>query len=138
VEPEEIDRINIHKASLLAMRRAVMALIPLPDLVLVDAFRIPDLPIAQRGIVHGVVRCAAIAAGSIVAKVLRDRHMRDLHAADPRYGFDRHKGYGTAEHLQAMAKFGYSLVHRRSFRPPSLFDGLEFAPGTAEDAASDR
>jgi ribonuclease HII len=138
VESQEIDRINIHQASLQAMRRAVMALVPLPDLVLVDAFRIPNLPMAQRGIIHGDVRCAAIAAGSIVAKVVRDRHMRELHAADPRYGFDRHKGYATSDHLQAVAKFGYSLVHRRSFRPPSLFDCLEPAEGTAEETPSDR
>jgi ribonuclease HII len=132
VEADEIDRINIHKASLRAMRLAILALLPLPDLVLVDAFRIPDLLIAQRGIIHGDVRCSAIAAGSIVAKVVRDRHMRVLHAADPRYGFDRHKGYATAEHLQAVAKFGYSIIHRQSFRPPSLFDVIESADVPAE------
>ena len=125
---EEIDRLNIHRASLEAMRRAVTALDPLPDLLLVDAFRIPGLPIAQRGIVHGDRRCAAIAAASIVAKVTRDRQMTDLHQRDPRYGFDRHKGYATAEHLAAVARFGYSDAHRRSFRPPSLslkFDTME-------------
>jgi ribonuclease HII len=138
VAPEEIDRINIHRASLRAMRLAVLALVPLPDIVLVDAFRIPDLPMAQRGIVHGDVRCAAIAAGSIVAKVLRDRHMRDLHLADPRYGFDRHKGYGTPEHLQAVSRFGYSPIHRRSFRPRSLFDTIEVVQGSGGVSESDR
>jgi ribonuclease HII len=133
VEPAEIDRINIHRASLEAMRLAVLALVPLPDLVLVDAFRIPDLLMAQRGIVHGDVRCSAIAAASIVAKVVRDRHMCRLHASDPRYGFDRHKGYATPDHLVAVSKYGYSEVHRRSFRPASLFDTIEFAGGTAED-----
>ena len=126
--PEEIDTINIHQASLQAMRRAVMALAPLPDLVLVDAFRIPDLMMAQRGVVHGDQRCSAIAAASIVAKVTRDRQMRQLHAADPRYGFDRHKGYATADHLAAVKQFGYSVVHRKSFSPPSLpleFDAVE-------------
>ena len=123
-EADEIDRINIYQASLTAMRRAVLALDPLPDLVLVDAFRIPDLWMAQCGVVHGDVRCAAIAAASIVGKVTRDRHMLELHRADPRYGFDRHKGYATAEHLAAVSRFGYSAVHRRSFRPPSLFDTL--------------
>ena len=122
--PQEIDTINIHQASLQAMRRAVMSLAPLPDLVLVDAFRIPDLLIAQRGVVHGDQRCSAIAAASIVAKVIRDRQMRQLHAADPRYGFDRHKGYATADHLAAVKQFGYSAVHRRSFSPPTL--PLEF------------
>jgi ribonuclease HII len=125
VEPDEIDRLNIHQASLRAMQRAVMALAPLPDMVLVDAFRIPDLPMAQRGVVHGDSRCTAIAAASIVAKVTRDRLMADLHARDPRYGFDRHKGYATRDHLDAVARYGYSQVHRRSFRPPSLFDTID-------------
>jgi ribonuclease HII len=124
--PTEIDTINIHRASLQAMRRAVMALAPLPDLVLVDAFRIPDLLIAQRGVPHGDRRCSAIAAASIVAKVTRDREMLQHHAADPRYGFDHHKGYATAEHLAAVARFGYSTLHRRSFKPQSsLFDNAE-------------
>jgi ribonuclease HII len=122
--PAEIDTLNIHRASLQAMRRAVMALVPLPDIVLVDAFRIPDLLLPQRGVVHGDQRCSAIAAASIVAKVTRDRQMRLLHAQDPRYGFDRHKGYATADHLSAVRQFGYSIVHRRSFSPPML--PLEF------------
>ena len=124
-EPAEIDRINIHQASLRAMQRAVLALAPAPDFVLVDAFRIPDLLMAQRAVVHGDSRCTAIAAASIVAKVTRDRMMRELHARDPRYGFDRHKGYATQDHLHAVAQFGYSDVHRRSFRPPSLFDKID-------------
>jgi ribonuclease HII len=124
-DPREIDHINIHQASLRAMQRAVMALIPLPDIVLVDAFRVPDLPMAQRGVVHGDRRCSAIAAASIIAKVSRDRDMQLLHGQDPRYGFDRHKGYATAEHLDAVARFGYSEAHRRSFRPPTLFDTID-------------
>ena len=124
-DPREIDHINIHQASLQAMRRAILALAPQPDIVLVDAFRVPDLPMAQRGVLHGDRRCSAIAAASIVAKVSRDRDMRLLHDADPRYGFDRHKGYATADHLQAVARFGYSEVHRRSFRPPTLFDTID-------------
>lgn len=116
-DPGEIDRINIHQASLRAMQRAVLLLAPLPDIVLVDAFRVPDLPMAQRGVRHGDRRCAAIAAASIIAKVTRDRMMLQLHGLDPRYGFDRHKGYATADHLDAVARFGYSAVHRRSFRP---------------------
>jgi ribonuclease HII len=123
-EPTEIDAINIHKASLQAMRRALLAMAPLPDLVLVDAFRIPDLLIAQRAVPHGDRRCSAIAAASIVAKVTRDREMAAHHQADPRYGYDRHKGYATADHLAAVAKYGYSALHRRTFRPPSLFDTL--------------
>jgi ribonuclease HII len=123
-EREEIDRINIHQASLRAMQRAVLQLAPCPDFVLVDAFRIPDLWMPQRGVEHGDARCTAIAAASIVAKVTRDRIMLELHNRDPRYGFDRHKGYATREHLDAVSRFGYSDAHRRSFRPPTLFDGL--------------
>jgi ribonuclease HII len=119
---EEIDRINIHQASLRAMQRAVLGLTPCPDFVLVDAFRIPDLLMPQRAIVHGDSRCTAIAAASIVAKVTRDRMMLELHARDPRYGFDRHKGYATRDHLDAVSRHGYSDVHRRTFRPPTLFD----------------
>jgi ribonuclease HII len=124
-DPSEIDRINIHQASLQAMQRAVLALAPLPDIVLVDAFRVPGLPMAQRGVRHGDRRCSAIAAASIIAKVTRDREMRELHDRDPRYGFDRHKGYATADHLDAVARFGYSDMHRRSFRPPTLFDTMD-------------
>jgi ribonuclease HII len=124
-DPAEIDRINIHQASLRAMQRAVLALAPLPDIVLVDAFRVPELPMAQRGVLHGDRRCSAIAAASIIAKVTRDRQMLELHGRDPRYGFDRHKGYATADHLDAVARFGYSDVHRRSFRPPTLFDTMD-------------
>src|SRR5262249_29309718 len=124
-DPAEIDRINIHQAALLAMQRAVLAVAPLPDIVLVDAFRVPDLPMAQRSVLHGDRRCSAIAAASIIAKVTRDRQMIELHTSDPRYGFDRHKGYATAEHLDAVARFGYSDMHRRSFRPPTLFDTMD-------------
>ena len=125
VDPDEIDRINIHQASLQAMRRAVLSLAPLPDAVLVDAFRIPSLPMAQRGVIGGDRRASAIAAASIVAKVTRDRLMQALHHADPRYGFDRHKGYATADHLTAVARFGYSPQHRRTFRPATLFDTID-------------
>jgi ribonuclease HII len=124
-DPTEIDRINIHQASLRAMQRAILLLAPLPDVVLVDAFRVPDIPMAQRGVPHGDRRCSAIAAASIVAKVTRDRLMKELHTQDPRYGFDRHKGYATADHLEAVARFGYSDAHRRSFRPPTLFDTID-------------
>jgi len=124
-DPAEIDRLNIHQASLHAMQRAVLALNPLPDMVLVDAFRVPDLPMAQRGVLHGDRRCAAIAAASIVAKVTRDRQMLELHGRDSRYGFNRHKGYATADHLDAVARFGYSDSHRRSFRPATLFDTID-------------
>ncbi len=95
VGPADIDRMAIHRASLESMRRAVMALAPQPDVVLVDAFRIPGLAVAQRGIIHGDRLCASIAAASIVAKVHRDRLMAVLHDQDGRYGYARHKGYAT-------------------------------------------
>ena len=125
VDAPEIDRLNIHHASLEAMRRAVLSLAPLPDLVLVDAFHIPNLYVAQRGVVGGDRRCAAIAAASIMAKVVRDRQMAQQHAIDPRYGYDKHKGYATAEHRAAVDRFGYSTLHRRSFRrQATLFDRI--------------
>ena len=126
VEAADIDRINILRASLLAMRLAVEALAPLPGFVLVDGhLPIPDILIPQRPVVGGDRRSTAIAAASILAKVTRDRWMCDAHARDPRYGFDQHKGYGTPEHLRALAAFGYSSLHRRSFRPASLFDTID-------------
>ena len=124
VSAEDIDRLNIHRASLKAMRDAVLALIPLPGFVLVDGFRIPDLPMAQRHMAGGDRRSTAIAAASILAKVTRDRIMTELHDADPRYGYDKHKGYATKAHLNAVAAFGYSAMHRRTFRPPTLFDTM--------------
>jgi ribonuclease HII len=129
VQPAEIDVLNIHRASLEAMRRAVMAIAPLPDMIIVDAFRIPDLQMAQRGVPKGDRKCAAIAAASIVAKVTRDREMLVQDASDPRYGYAHHKGYATAEHLAAVARYGYSSLHRRSFKPQSgLFDTIESPP----------
>jgi ribonuclease HII len=99
-------------------------------MVLVDAFRIPDLDIAQRGVLHGDRRCAAIAAASIVAKVTRDRQMMQQHEIDPRYGYDKHKGYATADHRAAVERYGYSPLHRRSFRPQgSLFDAMDAGEG---------
>jgi ribonuclease HII len=132
VEAPDIDRLSIHRASLESMRRAVMALTPLPDLVLVDAFRVSGLPMAQRAVIHGDRRCSVIAAASLVAKVYRDDLMLTLHEADPRYGYDRHKGYGTPEHLAALSRHGYSTHHRRSFRSPSLFDTMDAAAPALE------
>jgi ribonuclease HII len=123
--PAEIDQLNIHKASLEAMRRAVLALEPLPDCVLVDAFTIPGIEMAQRAVAHGDRCCAAIAAASIMAKVTRDREMCTHHGRDPRYGFDRHKGYATEVHLVAVGRYGYSTLHRQSFRARALFDRIE-------------
>ncbi len=117
VSPAEIDRINIYQAGLLAMRRAVEGLGRPARQLLVDARRIPGLTMPQRPVVRGDATIASIAAASIVAKVWRDRRMRELDARHPAYGFARNAGYGTPEHLAALETHGPSPVHRRSFAP---------------------
>lgn len=114
---EEIDRLNILQATLLAMRRAVLALRLQPDLVLVDGNRLPVLDLAAEPVVSGDAKIAAIAAASILAKVHRDRLCLALHRRYPGYGFDEHKGYATAEHLGALRSNGACPEHRRSFAP---------------------
>jgi ribonuclease HII len=119
VAPAEVDRINVYRAGLLAMRRAVLALSVAPDHVLVDARTIPELAVPQTALVHGDSRDGSIAAASILAKVHRDALMRRLDRLYPGYGFAAHKGYATAEHLRALRRNGPSPVHRRSFAPVS-------------------
>lgn len=114
---EEIDRLNILQATLLAMQRAVAGLEPRAEVALVDGNQRPALDCVVHTIVRGDARVAAIAAASILAKVARDRLMLDLDALYPQYGFARHKGYPTAVHLTALAEHGASPVHRRSFAP---------------------
>lgn len=114
---EEIDRLNILQATLLAMRRAVDGLRLRPGLVLVDGNRLPVLPMPAEAIVKGDAKVAAISAASILAKVTRDRWCAELHAQYPMYGFAGHKGYGTAEHLAALQAHGACPQHRRSFAP---------------------
>ncbi|MDJ0787664.1 MAG: ribonuclease HII [Myxococcota bacterium] len=116
---EEIDRLNIYQATLLAMRRAVEGLACRPDHLLVDARTIPRVAIPQTPLVKGDARDASIAAASIVAKVHRDALMQRLDADYPGYGFASHKGYGTGAHLEAIRRRGPSPVHRRSFAPVS-------------------
>jgi ribonuclease HII len=113
----EIDTLNILRATHLAMKRALLALSPPPDFALVDGLPVQGLPCPSLAIVKGDARCLSIAAASIVAKVTRDRLMRELDRDYPVYGFAQHKGYGTKAHLQALLKEGPSPVHRRSFRP---------------------
>jgi ribonuclease HII len=115
--PGEIDRLNIYHASLLAMRRAVEALWPHPDHVLVDARTIPGIRPPQTPLVRGDSRDASIAAASIVAKVHRDAIMLQLDARFPAYGFARNMGYPTPQHMEALERVGASVVHRRSFAP---------------------
>lgn len=124
-EPEEIDRINIYRAGLLAMRRAVEALAVVPEHLLVDARRLREIAIPQDGIVHGDALSISIAAASIVAKTARDALMCELDARFPGYGFARHKGYPVAEHVRAIERLGVSSVHRRSFAPVRKALGLE-------------
>lgn len=122
-EVDEIDRINILQASLLAMQRAVLALPVAAQRVVVDGNRAPALPVPVETVVKGDRCIPAISAASIIAKVYRDEEMTRLHARFPGYGFDRHKGYPTRAHLQALAELGVSPVHRRSYRPVQRFLG---------------
>ncbi len=114
---DEIDSLNILQATLLAMRRAVDGLRLKPVKVLVDGNRLPVLDVRAEAIVQGDALVPAISAASILAKVHRDRMCAQLHVQYPQYGFDRHKGYGTAEHLQALSEHGPSPWHRTSFAP---------------------
>jgi ribonuclease HII len=114
---EEIDQLNILQATMLAMRRAVQGLRLKPGKVLVDGNRLPPLDVLAEAIVSGDALVPAISAASILAKVTRDRLLCELHLLHPEYGFDRHKGYGTAQHMQALKKHGALAVHRRSFAP---------------------
>ena len=114
---EEIDRINILRASLLAMRRAVEQLIVEPHEVLVDGLYCPEVRFPARAIVDGDALVAEISAASILAKTARDALMVELHELYPDYGFARHKGYSTRQHLEALQRFGVCPIHRRSFAP---------------------
>ena len=116
VEAEEIDRLNIHRASLIAMEKAVAALPCRPDFLLIDGLFTLNLPLPQKAIVKGDQKCLSVAAASIVAKVTRDRIMIACHREYPEYNFARHKGYGTREHLKAIEKFGRCPLHRLTFR----------------------
>ena len=118
---EEIDRINILRASLLAMRRAVEGLRIKPQEAWIDGNLCPDLPCAARAIVDGDATHKPISAASILAKTARDAEMRALHDRFPQYGFDQHKGYATPEHLEAVGRLGPCEIHRRSFRAVGVF-----------------
>lgn len=122
---DEIDELNILQASLLAMHRAVQALDPQPEYVLVDGNRLPRWHYASQAIVRGDDRVPAIAAASILAKVHRDRALIDLETLYPGYGFAAHKGYPTPTHLQALQTLGVTPVHRRSFAPVKKILGAQ-------------
>jgi ribonuclease HII len=114
---EEIDRLNVLHASLLAMKRAVESLAISPHEVWVDGPHYPALAVPTRGIVDGDARIRVISAASIIAKTERDAEMRRLHEQFPQYGFDQHKGYPTPEHLRALRRYGPCEIYRRSFAP---------------------
>jgi ribonuclease HII len=142
VEREEIDALNILWATMAGMRRAVCALAHPPTRVLVDGDRVPpELPCAARAVIGGDGKEPAIMAASILAKVSRDRHMRALDARFPGYGFERHKGYSTPEHLEALQRLGPCVEHRRSFAPVrerlqiALFSETETRIDSVETAA---
>lgn len=117
VEPADIDRLNILRATHLAMQHALAALTPPADYILMDGRPVPGLPAPSTAIVRGDGRSASIAAASIVAKVTRDAIMVRLSKTYPGYGFEAHKGYGTRQHLAALREFGPCAVHRQSFSP---------------------
>jgi ribonuclease HII len=114
---EEIDELNILRATHLAMRRAAEGLPGGVDFCLIDGLPVPGFPLPSRSIVKGDARCLSIAAASILAKVWRDHYMLELHREFPAYGFDRHAGYGTKAHMQAIHDHGVTIHHRRTFAP---------------------
>lgn len=114
--PEEIDELNIHNAAFLAMRRALKSLNYTPEFLLVDGrHKIPNIEKEQKAVINGDSRVNSIAAASIIAKVSRDRLIKTYHSTYPHYNFKKNKGYGTAEHISALEKYGPSPIHRRSF-----------------------
>lgn len=119
-EPEEIDRINVLMASMVAMQRAVSALGQTPVAALIDGNRVPDLAISAQAIVKGDAKSLSIAAASIVAKVTRDQLMKCASLRYPAYGFAGHKGYPTKAHRQALAEIGPTPIHRFSYKPVAL------------------
>jgi len=134
IEVEEIDRINIYHATMLGMRRALEGVLHVARAARIDGNALPrDLPCPARAIIGGDAIDRAIMAASILAKVSRDRHMRELHTRWPQYGFDEHKGYSTPAHLAALQRHGPCPQHRRSFAPVRASDDL-FAPLQREPA----
>ncbi len=117
VDAEVIDRVNIYQATINGMYEAVFALNPAPKQVFIDAVRLEQLPMPSLSIIKGDAKSASIAAASIIAKVTRDRLMDEYDRQYPQYGFAHHKGYGTAEHIEALKKYGPCPIHRKSFEP---------------------
>ena len=123
VSAQEIDRINILQATYLAMRKAVLQIKSPVDFIFVDGLPVPDIPYPSQNIIKGDAKSACIAAASIVAKVYRDDLMIKFDQTYPGYGFHRHKGYGTKEHIRALHSLGPCRIHRRSFAPVAKLEG---------------
>ena len=122
---EEIDRLNILEATMLAMHRAVEGLGVKPDMAMIDGNRLPVLDCPAQCVIKGDATSASIAAASVLAKVARDRYMKEIAERYPQYGFEQHKGYGTAMHCEMLRKYGPSEVHRRTFLKKILGDSNE-------------
>lgn len=125
IDHEVIDRMNIYQASILAMQNAVAQLHPVPHVVLADGNSFTHQALRYRNIIKGDARSMTIAAASIIAKVTRDRIMAEIDGRYPQYGFARHKGYATPQHLEAIALHGFCDIHRKSFHPRSVGDSAE-------------
>jgi len=126
IDAQTIDRVNIYQATINGMYESIFMLKPQPQKVLIDAVKLDNLPMASESIIKGDARSASIAAASIIAKVTRDRLMDAYDKQYPEYGFAQHKGYGTAQHLEALKKYGPCPIHRMSFEPiRSLVNGRE-------------
>lgn len=117
VDAQQIDKMNILRATHLAMAQALQSVVPLPDHAIVDGLSVPGLPCSSTAIIKGDQKSLSIAAASVVAKVTRDNLMNEMDGQYPQYGFAGHKGYGSKSHIQALLEYGPSLAHRYSFRP---------------------
>ena len=133
VAAHDVDCFGILTATKLAMQQALMSLPIIPDALLIDAVKLPDWPINQQSLIKGDATSLSIAAASVIAKVARDRMMTQLGIHDRRYGFSQHKGYGTAQHQQALRRYGITAQHRHTFRPISTF----LATGQWDDDADE-
>ena len=122
VDHQVIDQINILRATLLAMKQAVEKLSKKPDFVLIDGRDCPPLEMPCQALIKGDQVSQSVAAASIIAKVTRDQYMNEMHLLYPQYGFDQHKGYGTADHLLALQKEGVCPIHRRSYAPVAQYE----------------
>ncbi|MDP2919471.1 MAG: ribonuclease HII [Dehalococcoidia bacterium] len=125
IDSATIDMVGIAKATRLAMKQAVKQIDPPPDYLLIDYFKLPEVRLPQNGVIEGDTLCFSIACASVIAKVTRDCLMKELDAVYPGYGFARHKGYSTREHLECLRRLGASPIHRRSFRPVREVCGAE-------------